>query len=64
MTEPVEIAYQGKKRAVAIPAKLEEEPPLRGMGPRAPSEIDTDTDETDADGEPHPPRAWAYRDRG
>ena len=60
--EPVEIAYQGKKRAVAIPAKLEEEPPLRGMGPKSARaaeelhtlEIDTDTDETGADGEPHP----------
>jgi protoporphyrinogen oxidase len=29
----VEIAYQGRKRVVAVPARLEEEPPLRGMGP-------------------------------
>jgi protoporphyrinogen oxidase len=28
-----EIAYQGKRRVVAVPAHLEEEPPLRGMGP-------------------------------
>ena len=30
---PVEISYQGKRRMVAVPARLEEEPPLRGMGP-------------------------------
>ena len=30
---PVEISYQGKQRVVAVPADLEEEPPLRGMGP-------------------------------
>ena len=51
---PVEIAYQGKKR-VMVPARLEEEPPLRGMGPksaRALVEIDTETDETEADGTP------------
>ena len=31
---PVEVTYQGNKRVVAVPARLEEEPPLRGMGPR------------------------------
>jgi protoporphyrinogen oxidase len=31
---PVEVSYQGRKRVVAVPARLEEEPPLRGMGPR------------------------------
>ncbi len=30
-----EIAYQGKKRVVHVPAHLREEPPLRGMGPRS-----------------------------
>jgi protoporphyrinogen oxidase len=30
---PVEISYQGKKRVVSVPAHLEEEPPLRGLGP-------------------------------
>ena len=30
---PVEISYQGKRRLVAVPAHLPEEPPLRGMGP-------------------------------
>jgi protoporphyrinogen oxidase len=47
----VNISYQGKTRAVTVPIAQEEEPPLRGMGPL---EIDTDTDETDADGTPHP----------
>ena len=30
---PVEISYQGKKRVVTVPAHLQEEPPLRGIGP-------------------------------
>ena len=45
-----EISYQGQKRVVPVPARLEEEPPLRGMGPKTLVEIDTDTDETEADG--------------
>jgi protoporphyrinogen oxidase len=28
-----EIRYQGKRRVVAVPAQVEEEPPLRGLGP-------------------------------
>nr|WP_041596914.1 NAD(P)/FAD-dependent oxidoreductase [Granulicella tundricola] len=48
-----EISYQGKKRSVAVPAKLEEVPVLRGVGPRAVVEIETETDETDADGTIH-----------
>jgi protoporphyrinogen oxidase len=28
-----EISYQGKRRVVTVPARLEEEPPLRGLGP-------------------------------
>ena len=28
-----EIAYQGKRRRVVVPANLQQEPPLRGMGP-------------------------------
>ncbi|MGA8940824.1 MAG: NAD(P)/FAD-dependent oxidoreductase [Acidobacteriaceae bacterium] len=28
-----EISYQGKQRTVAVPVAVEEEPPLRGMGP-------------------------------
>jgi len=46
--DAIEISYQGKTRDVAIPAHLEQEPPLRGMGPL---EIETDTAETDAFGE-------------
>ena len=30
---PLEIAYQGKRRVVTVPASLPEEPPLRGLGP-------------------------------
>ncbi|HKO18911.1 MAG TPA: NAD(P)-binding protein, partial [Acidobacteriaceae bacterium] len=30
---PLEISYQGKQRTVEIPANVEQEPPLRGMGP-------------------------------
>jgi protoporphyrinogen oxidase len=32
-TADAEISYQGKQRLVVIPAHLEEEPPLRGLGP-------------------------------
>lgn len=51
---PVEVSYQGKSRTVAVPARLEEEPPLRGMGPRisgprtAYVEIDTVTEDEDS----------------
>ena len=46
------ISYQGQTRLVAVPARLEEEPPLRGMGPKQDLvEIDTDTVETSADDE-------------
>ena len=50
-----EITYQGKKRVLKVPAHLEQEPPLRGMGPkrtRSSVEIDTYTDETEANGSP------------
>lgn len=47
----VEISYQGKKRAVKVPADLPEEPVLRGAGPIV---VETDTDETDAEGHVHP----------
>jgi protoporphyrinogen oxidase len=30
--QPVEISYQGKRRVVSVPAHLQEEPPLRGLG--------------------------------
>ena len=29
----IEISYQGRKRLVKVPAHLEQEPPLRGLGP-------------------------------
>lgn len=45
------ISYQGKQRVVAVPARLPQEPVLRGAGPIA---ITTDTDETEADGRPRP----------
>ena len=45
--QPVEISYQGKKRAVTVPAHLEEEPPLRGMGPLL---GDADEESTEPDG--------------
>jgi hypothetical protein len=44
--EPLEISYQGKRRVVTLPAHLEEEPPLRGLGP-----LLGDADEEDI--EPH-----------
>jgi protoporphyrinogen oxidase len=48
-----EIAYQGERRRVAVPSRMEQEPPLRGMGPKSGRvEIDTDTDEVEADGSP------------
>jgi protoporphyrinogen oxidase len=31
--EAHEISYQGKRRTVAVPARVAEEPPLRGLGP-------------------------------
>src|SRR6202789_1892426 len=36
--EPVKLSYQGKQRTVAVPVAVEEEPPLRGMGPLKVSE--------------------------
>ena len=32
-SQPAEISYQGKRRVVTVPARLHEEPPLRGLGP-------------------------------
>jgi protoporphyrinogen oxidase len=42
-----EISYQGKKRVLAVPAHLQEEPPLRGLGPlmHEPETEDSDTEE-------------------
>ena len=41
-----EISYQGKRRSVAVPAHLEEEPPLRGLGPL---QHDADAEESPRD---------------
>ena len=45
--EEVTLAYQGKTRAIKVPAHLEEEPVLRGVGPRT---LIDETVETDATG--------------
>jgi protoporphyrinogen oxidase len=58
-----QISYQGKKRLVAVPARLPEEPVLRGVGPIDPHAADdTDDEEPDpksaemlVDVEPHDP---------
>ncbi len=44
-----EISYQGKRRVVAVPAHLQEEPPLRGLGPLQAEGV---VDEPDAEDEP------------
>ena len=44
-TAPVEISYQGKRRTVAVPAHLPQEPPLRGMGPLHQEGEDADDDQ-------------------
>ena len=44
----VEISYQSRQRAVAVPAHLPQEPPLRGMGPLR---VETENEETDATAE-------------
>jgi protoporphyrinogen oxidase len=54
---PVELSYQGQKRTVSVPSRLQQEPPLRGMHLKPASlrpaavEIDTTTEETDPAGE-------------
>jgi protoporphyrinogen oxidase len=51
-----EIAYHGQKRVVAVPAHLEQEPPLRGMGPKSGEPRAADApDEPDEDELPHEP---------
>ena len=50
--ESQEITYQGRKRTVAVPARLEHVPVLRGDGP-PPMRVETMTGETDADGTEH-----------
>ncbi len=44
------IAYQGKQRTIAVPAHLQEEPPLRGMGPLSHELLeDEDAEPSDAE---------------
>jgi protoporphyrinogen oxidase len=45
-----EISYQGKRRVVAVPARLPEEPVLRGTGPIL-HHVDVDDDEPEVDAE-------------
>jgi len=46
--EPLEISYQGKRRVVAVPARVQEEPPLRGLGPlQAEGQVDGQEPEED-----------------
>src|SRR5579859_6134318 len=40
-----EISYRGKKRTVAVPARLQEEPVLRGIGPIDPDAAEEETDD-------------------
>jgi protoporphyrinogen oxidase len=44
-----EISYQGKRRVVAVPAHLHEEPPLRGLGPL---QAEGEVDEPEGEGDP------------
>ncbi len=46
------ISYQGKQRVVAVPARLPQEPVLRGAGPIL---LATDTEETDVEDHPRLP---------
>ncbi len=46
-----EISYQGRTRVVAVPAHLQEEPVLRGVGPIVPVVGDADEDEGQVGGE-------------
>jgi len=48
-SEP-EISYQGKKRVVAVPARLPEEPVLRGAGPIDPHAAEEPEDESKGEG--------------
>jgi protoporphyrinogen oxidase len=47
---PLQIAYQGKRRTVDIPANGEQEPPLRGMGPLL---GDADQEDIEPQGDEH-----------
>ncbi|HMH16317.1 MAG TPA: NAD(P)/FAD-dependent oxidoreductase [Edaphobacter sp.] len=47
--ESQEISYQGKRRMVAVPARLEEEPVLRGVGPIVKVEEEVKAEEISAE---------------
>jgi protoporphyrinogen oxidase len=49
LPEGAQISYQGKQRTVTVPAHLEEEPPLRGLGPLTHETTEEPTPETAAD---------------
>jgi protoporphyrinogen oxidase len=54
-SEAPEIAYQGKRRKVTVPAHLTEEPPLRGLGPlQHEAERDEDAEPEDDEEAPSP----------
>lgn len=48
-SQAAEISYQGKRRVVAVPAHLPEEPPLRGLGPLHPVDEEEDSGEDSPD---------------
>ena len=50
-----EISYQGRRRVVAVPARLPEEPVLRGAGPIDPHAAEELDDEDDVDAERREP---------
>jgi protoporphyrinogen oxidase len=45
--QAAEIGYQGKRRVVTVPARLAEEPPLRGLGPLRHTESEEEEEESD-----------------
>jgi protoporphyrinogen oxidase len=49
--QALEISYQGKRRTVAVPGRLSEEPPLRGIGPLL---GDADNEDVEQDTDPEP----------
>ena len=44
-TGDVEVCYQGRRRSVRVPARLAEEPPLRGLGAKPVGPAETDDNE-------------------
>jgi protoporphyrinogen oxidase len=50
--DPLEISYQGKRRVVTVPAHLQQEPPLRGLGPLLGDGEEPESDAQTDDNEP------------